>query len=382
MMSISKHKVKYLSKKDPRAKILYKLIGKPEKLLGVILFGNNLFNIYASALATIIAINLWGEISGVIIAPIITTCVLLIFGEITPKTLAAWNNEKIALFGARFINSLINLCAPLISILNWFSKMLLSPLGIDGNNLKPMSTDELIAILQDHNIESTKKSMLLNILDLDKISADMIMVDTNKIQGIDLEDGIENITKAIQKMPFKRVPVYSGTLQNLHGTITSKSLLKMLSNNELTIEHIKANLKKPKFIAETQHLYQILLEEKTNKYRMVFVLSEYGEIIGLLTLEDLLEEIIGDFTTDQYAPNMTKLDEHNFLIDPRVNIRDVNRKTKLNLANKRYSTLNGYLLSILEEIPNGNCVIKQDNILYEILRIEDKVINLVKLTKL
>lgn len=386
MMSLNRYRLKHLRKQHRGARQAYKLLKRPDRLIGIILIGNNLVNILASAIATVIAIRLAGD-SGILIATLLLTLVILIFSEITPKTVAALHPEKIAFAASYVLQPLLVLFYPLVWLISHFSSGLLRLFGINTKNIRDdgLSKDEIRTVV---DISSQKipehQDMLINILDLETVTVNDIMVPRNEVIGLNLDDDIETILNIIINCGYTRLPVYSGHINRVEGVLHMKNVARLLrkGGDGLTKEAIKRFTREPYFIPENTPLNKQLLNFQTVRHRIGFIVDEYGEIEGLVTLEDILEEIVGDFTTNKIEDEQTEivaLEDRVFEIEGSASIRDINKANNWNLPTHGPKTISGFILEYLERIPNGNVSFLIDNYRFETLKLNAKKIIRVKI---
>jgi len=367
LMTLNRYRAKSLADKGHKgAQLALKLLKRPDRLLGLILLGNNIVNIFAATLATIIAFRLYGE-AGLLIAPIILTFVILVFAEVTPKTLAALKPEKLA-FPAAFVYTLI--AAPLYPFVwsvNIFSNGLLRLFGVhaDKEVKQELNADELRAVVieAEHFMPQAHSDMLLGILDLEQVSVEDIMVPRNEITGIDLNDDWNDIMHQITHSQRTRVPVFHDSIDNAIGMLHLRKVLNLFSRDELNLKTLKGLIASSYFIPAGTSLTRQLLSFKDNRRRSGLVVDEYGSIQGLVTLEDILEEIVGQFTTDSPTRKLGihKQDDNSYQIDGNTHIREINRALNWSLPTDGPKTLNGLILEHMEIIPqNGTSLMIGD----------------------
>ncbi len=333
-----------------------RLLERMDRLIGLILLGNNFVNILASSIATIIALRLMGE-AGIAVATGLLTLVVLIFAEVTPKTLAALHPERFA-FPATFILApLLRLLYPIVWIISLITKGLLKLLRIpvESRSMHALSAEELRTVVNEAGalIPRRHQQMLVSILDMEKTSVEDIMVPRNEVTGIDLEQDWGEIKKHLFDSQHTRLPVYRNVIDNIVGIVHARNILRLFLEHELTKEHFIEAIREPYFIPEGTPLNTQLLNFQRKRRRIGLVVDEYGDILGLVTLEDILEEIVGEFTTD---PSYIVKDVHpqkdgSYLVDGSASIRDLNRLLKWNLPIDGPKTLSGMIIEYLETIP-------------------------------
>ena len=302
MMSLNRYRLKHLTKEGNRgAKRASRLLERPDRLLGTILVGNNIVNILAASIATVVCVQIWGD-AGILIATVGLTIVILIFGEITPKTLAALRPELIAFPASVVLKALQQILYPIVWVCSAISSLLLRLVGVNPaeSNGDQLTTEELRTVVREAGLGITRsrQNMLLGILDLEKMTVNDVMVPRNEAVGIDLDDGMPAIMHQLRSCHHTRLPVYEGDINNIVGIVHMRSIARLLSRGDLTREVLLSACKEPYFIPESTPLHTQLFNFQKQKRRIAIVVDEYGDVIGLITLEDILEEIVGEFTTD------------------------------------------------------------------------------------
>lgn len=304
LMAINRYRLRHMARSGHRgAKRVSRLLERPDRLIGIILLGNNFFNILASSLATIIAIRLMGE-AGIALAALLLTLVLLIFGEVTPKTLAALHPERIAFPASAVLAPLLKLFYPIVAGVNAVSNVLLKPLGVKSGDSaeQHLSIEELRTVVLESGamIPARHRNMLLSILDLEAITVDDIMVPRSEVEGIDLDDDWNDIMEELKRASYTRLLVYRDGIDHLLGFIHMRSVIgHMTRQGELEREDLERLIEAPYYIPEGTPLQTQLLNFQKQQRRIGLVVDEYGDLQGLVTLEDILEEIVGEFTTDR-----------------------------------------------------------------------------------
>ena len=386
MMAINRYRLKSLSSKDnTQAKRTEKLLGDLDHLIGTILLGNNFVNIFASSIATVLAIKLWGE-GSIVYASIMLTFVILIFAETTPKTFAAKNPEKIALPAALIIDVFIKIFKPFVWIIAQLSKNILKILGVkDEGQTNSISSDELRMVVNDAKpvIASNYQKMLLNIIDLEKVKVEDIMIPRHELISVDINNH-EEILSQLERIQHTRLLTFDGSQDNITGVLHMRDIVNLYAKGEFSIDNVLTLVRSPYFVPEGTSLAHQLEHFQTQKRRLGLVVDEYGEVRGMVVLEDILEEIVGQFTSNQseIIEEVTKQKDGSYLIDPRISIRELNALLKINLSVAKAKTLNGLILETLQSIPKRDISLKIDNVLIEIMQISDRTIKLVKLTKI
>lgn len=384
MMAINRYRLKTLSSQNnTQAKRTEKLLSNLDHLIGTILLGNNFVNIFASSIATVLAIKLWGE-GSIVYASIALTFVILIFAETTPKTFAAKNPEKIALPVSIIIELLIKIFKPFVWIIAQISKNILRLLGVKNENqTSNISSEELRMVVNDAKpiIASNYQKMLLNIIDLEKVKVEDIMVPRHELISVDINNKSE-ILSQLERIQHTRLLTFDDSPDNITGVLHMRDVVNLYAKGEFSIENISELIRKPYFVPEGTSLAHQLEHFQTKKRRLGLVVDEYGEVRGMVVLEDILEEIVGQFTSNQNEAidEVTKQKDGSYLIDPRISIRELNIMLKINLPVAKAKTLNGLILETLQSIPKRDISLKIDNVSIEIMQISDQTIKLVKLT--
>ena len=386
-MALNKYRLKHLIKQNNRsAKRADKLLKRPDRLLGVILIGNNFVNILAAALTTILCLELFGN-SGVFIGSVILTIIILIFAEVTPKTFAAKNAESIALPASGILKVLQKVLYPLIWVVNFFSNSLLSLLNVkDENKNEDITTEELKSVLENSGemIPKRYQDMLTSILDLDEILIDEIMTPRNEILGIDIEENFEILMEKIAINQKEIMPIYEQSLDNLKGTIDTNGIKKFLISNKLSIKSFM-DFADDVYVAleNTPLSNQLFNFQKDNKTSAV-VVDEYGDVKGLIDINDILEEIVGELSTDKARDkiDIQEQKDGSYLIDGSAAIREINKKLSWDLPLEGPVTLNGLILEKIQTIPESNVSINLNNYLIETVLIKDNMIKFAKILKL
>ena len=383
-MALNRYRLKTLSSKNNlRAQRVERLLKNIDYLIGGILLGNNFVNILAASIATLLALKIWGE-GSVIIASLVLTLVILIFAENTPKTFAAKNPEKIALPVSWLLELLIKIFKPLIYLISFISKSILNLLGLKNISKDILNSEELrMAVVDSKSVLSKNyQNMLLNIIDLEKVKVDDIMIPHHELVSADINNE-EELFEQLKRIQHTRLLIFDGSENNIIGTIHMRDVVNIYAKDEINITKIKEVIREPYFIPEGTPLSQQLEHFKTQKRRLGIVVDEYGEVKGMVVLDDILEEIVGQFTSSQGE----SIDEINiqpdgsYLVDPRVSIRELNAELKVKLPYDNAKTLNGLILEHLQSFPQHNVSFKVDSLIIEIVQVNKQGIKLVKITK-
>jgi len=384
-MAINRYRLKTLSSKNnSRAKRVEKLLDKIDYLIGGILLGNNFVNILAASIATLLSIKLWGE-GSVIIASILLTIVILIFSENTPKTFAAKNPEKIALPASWLLEIVIKLFKPVIYLISVISKFILKIFGLKTESKEILNSEELRMAVKDSKskMSNSYQRMLLNIIDLEKVKVEDIMIPHNELVIADI-DNEEELFEQFKRIQHNRLLIFEGTENNIIGTIHMRDLVNNYAKDEVSIKQVKELIREPYFIPEGTPLSQQLEHFKSQKRRLGIVVDEYGEVQGMVVLDDILEEIVGQFTSSQgeSIAEIILQDDGSYLVDPRISIRELNSELKVKLPFDNAKTLNGLILEQLQSFPQHNVSLKIDPLVIEIIQVSKQGVKLVKISKL
>lgn len=373
LMSLNRYRLRHLAdKKNKGAMRAFRLLEQPDKLIGLILLGNNFVNILASAIATIIGIRLLGE-AGVLAATALLTVVVLVFAEVTPKTLAAMHPEKFALPATLVLEPLLRLLYPFVWFVNLSSKAIFKILGIkQTTSSDKLSSEELRIVVNEAAtmIPKGHQKMLLSILDLEKVTIDDIMIPRNEIVGVDLEDDWSDIIKQLAETQHTRLPVYEGDIDHIIGIIHIRRALRFFHMEDASKDDFRKIIREAYFVPTNTPLNTQLLNFQHERRRNAMVVNEYGDILGLVTLEDILEEIVGEFTTDPSATrkDAQKQEDGNYLIDGSITVRELNKILDWKLPTEGPKTLNGLIIEYLEHIPDPGTSMMLDNYPIEIIQ--------------
>jgi Mg2+/Co2+ transporter CorB len=385
MMAINRYRLRSLAEKHRGAKRTQRLLENVDELIGAILLGNNFVNILASSIATIIAIHLWGE-GSVIYASVLLTFVILIFAETTPKTFAAKFPEKVAIPSSLVIRLVIKVFKPFVWLVSLFSKSILKILGVSNNDQDThVSSEELKMVVDDAKrvISSKYQKMLKNIIDLENVRVEDIMIPRNELISVDINKQDE-LLEYLKRVQHTRLLIYKDTPDNITGVLHMRNVVNLYANEEFSIDNVIDKIREPYFVPEGTSLSDQLEHFQKQKRRLGLVVNEYGEVRGMIVLEDILEEIVGQFTSNQSEniEEIIKQDDGSYLVDPRVSIRELNDALDTDFSPDRAKTLNGLILDELQMIPTRDISLKVDSIMIEILQISGNAIKLVKVTKL
>ena len=385
MMAINRYRLKHLvNQKDKGAKRVSKLLRRTDKLLGVILIGNNFVNILASALTTLIAIRLWGD-TGIIYTTIALTFIILIFAEVTPKTIAALKPDSIAFPASYILKPLLKILYPLVSIIGSISNGITKILGVNPEEeiIEELSPEELKSILQSSGVPEKQQLMLMGIFDMDYLSVKDVMIPKNEIQGINLNDNLDNIIDKLQTLNFTHIPCYKDSIDNILGFLDINTKAEFISEGVQNINFLKKNLEAPLFILENTTLSKQLGNFQKETRRVGLIVDEYGDVQGLITLRDLIEEIVGKITAD----SIDKMDimpqaDGSFMLEGSMMIREINKRMNWDLPTDGPKTLSGLILETAQSIPEKNVGISMGAYRFETVLIKDNVVKLARAEKL
>jgi Mg2+/Co2+ transporter CorB len=385
MMSINRYRLRHRARQGHRgARLAEKLLERPDRLIGLILLGNNFANILASSLVTVIAIRIGGE-GAIAIGAGILTLVILIFAEVAPKTMAALRPERVALPAALVYYPLLKITYPLVWLVNLMANGVLRLLGVSLAHVQghALSHEELRTVVSEAGVMIPKRHrrMLIGVLELQDVQVDDIMVPRNEIDGIDLEDDWDELLEQLTESRHTRLPIYRGDLDSVVGILHLRSIMSELAEGELTRELLVEKTLEPYFIPEGTPLHTQLVNFQRAKRRLALVVDEYGDIQGLVTLDDILEEIVGEFTTDPadiYRDVQAEPDGA-FMVSGAANVRELNRMMGWRLPTDGPKTLNGLIIERLETIPEAGAQLQLGDYRLEIVQTAENAVRSVRL---
>lgn len=356
-MSLNRYRLRNLANKNNKgAKKALRLLEKPERIIGMILLGNNFVNILAATIASIIGIRLLDD-AGPWVSTFVLTGIVLIFAEVTPKTLAALHPEKYALPSAYILEPLLKISTPFVWLINKITRVILKLLGISAQQQSStsLSSDEIRIVVNEASsmIPKQHQRMLLSILDLEKVTVEDIMIPRNDVTGIDIEDDWNTIRKQLASSQHTRLPVYAGDIDHIIGIIHVRNAINLFQSEQNDKENLRSIIREAYFVPISTQLNTQLLNFQKEKQRIALVVNEYGDIQGLVTLEDILEEIVGEFTSDPAASSKDfhRMEDGSYLIDGSASIRDLNKLLDWQLPTAGPKTINGLIIEYLEHIP-------------------------------
>ena len=381
MMAINRYRLKHLVKeKNKSAKRVSRLLEKTDRLLGVILIGNNFTHTLSTALATVVAIRIWSD-NAVLAVTVFMTIIMIIFAEVMPKTIAALKPESIAFPSSYLLKPLSKILSPLITLVSFISNNVTKLMGIDLDNankdeLKP---EELRTLLQTSGVPKRQEEMLMGIFDMDNLSVNDVMIPKNEIIGIDLNDEIKDIVKQLQEIDFTYVPCYEDTIDNIQGFLSLNKKAEFLGSETKSIRSLKDELREPLFVPENTPLYKQLANFQSSGRRVGLIVDEYGDIEGIITLRSILEIIVGEITTESIERmDIMPQADGSYLVDGSMMIREVNRRLEWELPTEGPKTLSGLILEEIQTIPDTNVGLSIENYRIETVLIKDNVIKLAK----
>ena len=381
MMAINRYRLKHLVKeRNKSARRVTKLLERTDRLLGVILIGNNFTHTLATAIATVIAIRIWSE-SAVLAVTVFMTIIMIIFAEVMPKTIAALKPESIAFPASYFLKPLSKILSPLVTLVTLVSNGVTKLFGINLNDAEKeeLKPDELRTLLQTSRVPKRQENMLMGIFDMDYLSVNDVMIPKNEIVGIDLKDDIQTIVKNLNKVRYTYIPLYKDTIDNISGFLSSNRKADFLSLEKPSKTLLKTLVENPLFIPENTPLSIQLSNFQLENRRVGLIVDEYGDIEGLVTLRDILEIIVGEITSD----SLEKMDimpqaDGTFMLEGSMMIRDINRRIDWDLPTDGPKTLSGLILETAQSIPESNVGITIGPYRLETVLIKDNVVKMAK----
>lgn len=384
LMSLNRYKLRHLAQTRHRAaRRVEKLLARPDRLLGLILIGNNLVNILASAIATVVCIRLFGDL-GIAIATIGLTLIVLVFGEVTPKTLAAMFPEKIAYPASWILKGLMVPLSPFVWLINGITNLLLRLMRLEHRKDDSLNTEELRTIVNEAGslIPQRHQEMLISILDLDKMTVENIMVPRSEISAIDINDDWKTILRQLAHCAHTKILLYRDNIDDVVGFLHARDALRLVARDQFSKSSLLREVDPIYFIPEGTPLNVQLAKFQRNKERIGLIVDEYGDIQGLITLDDILEEIVGDFTTsmtptpgDEIHPQP----DGSFLVEGSASIRELNKEMDWHLPTDGPRTLNGVILEYLEEIPQPNISVRLAGYPIEIIEVENNMVKMARI---
>lgn len=385
LISLNRYRLRHLVRaKHPGAMRAARLLEKPDRLIGFILLGNNFANIAASVIATLLAQRNFGDY-GLAIATGLLTFVLLVFGEVTPKTLAALRPERIAFPAAFFIEPLLRIFYyPLVWPVGVLANSMLRLVGVSVKRAtgEMLSHEELRTILSEAGamMPGRNQEMLAAVMELDRVTVDDIMVPHTEIVGIDLDDDLDTIIHQLNTAEHTRLPVFRENINQVVGILHLRRVIPLIAKQEFTQESLTALLLEPYFVPEGTPLNTQLLNFQKNRRRIGLVVDEYGDVMGLVTLEDILEEIVGEFTTDPAAriKDVYPQEDGSFLVDGSASLRELNKMLHWELPTDGAKTMNGMIVEYLEDIPEPGTSMRLAGYIIDIVQTKGQLVKIAR----
>ncbi len=385
LMALNRYRLRHLEHEGHAGAIrASQLLNRPDRLIGLILLGNNFVNIFASAIATIIGVKLFGE-NGIVVATFTLTIIVLLFAEVTPKTLAAVHPERVAFPASLLLKPLLILLYPLVWAINMITNRLLALFGVSPEDSlsAAINSEELRMALKEAGsmIPNRHKKMLVSILDLEQVTVDDVMIPRNEIEGINISAPFPEIVKQLSYCANTRLPVYAESLDNFIGILHVRKALHLFAQNNLTEETLNGIIKQGYFVPEGTPLNTQLIQFQRHQRRTGLVVDEYGDILGLVTLEDIFREIVGEFTANllEEDKDIHPQTDGSYLINGSATIREINRNNHWHLPVDGPKTINGLILEHLESIPNPGVSLRIDGYIIEVIQTADNIIRTVRI---
>ena len=387
MVALNRYRLRHLARHGHRgARRVEKLLARTDRLLGVILIGNNFVNNYAATIAALLALAWFGN-TGAAVAPIVFTIIMLIFAEVTPKTFAARKPESVAYPASLLLKPLLVLFAPLVWAVSGLSNGLLRLMGVREQpaGTDDLSPEELRTVVNEAGglIPKRHQKMLLNILDLEKVTVEDIMIPRSEIIGIDIDADLNDILNLMRTSQHTRLPIYRSDPNNIIGILHLRKVSRLLMRPEVNKAELLQFSVEPYFVPEGTPLHKQLINFQNARRRQGVVVDEYGDVLGLITLEDILEEIVGEFTTDLAASSQDILlqEDGSYVVDGTAHLREINRSLHWSLPTDGPKTLNGLILEHLQNIPESNTSLRIEDYLIEVMQVKDNMVKTARLRR-
>lgn len=385
MMSLNRYRLRHLAKqKNKTALRVNALLSRPDRLLSIILIGNTLANIVASTIATIIAQRLYGD-AGIAAGTLLLTLVILVFAEMTPKTLAALHPERVAFVASLPLRLLQTMFSPVVYFISAITNGILRVFGVSISQIQKeaLTAEELKSVVHEAGtfMPAEHRSMLLSLLDLEQATVEDIMVPKTEIIGLDISLPWHELREQIETVQHTRLPLYDNSIDNLIGVIHMRDVLNVTMDGQLSKDSLRTLANTPYYTPEATTLNLQLLNFQKMKQRSCFVVDEYGELLGLITIEDILEEVVGEFTTDfaAFSKDIIPQKDGSYIIDASITLRQLKRILHWELPQIGPRTLNGYIVEFLGAIPPADCCMRIDPYQIDILRVSDNMIKTVRM---
>lgn len=380
LMTLNRYRLRHLAADgNPGARLAERLLSKPDRLIGLILLGNNFVNILASSLATIIAIRLGGE-GAIPLAAGLLTLVILVFSEVAPKTLAALHPERLAFPASWVYTPLLRLLFPLVWLVNLMANAVLRLLKIypDDADGDALSREELRTVVNEAGamIPRRHQKMLVSILDLENVTVDDIMVPRNELDGIDLDDPVDVILEQLEQTPYTRLLVYRGSIDNIAGFVHARRVMQAQLDGKLDRAAVEGLVREPYYVPKGTPLNRQLLNFQRKRRRTALVVDEYGDVQGLVTMADLLEEIVGEFATDPAdgIADVLPQEDGSFLVDGSASLRELIKTMHWDLPTDGPKTLNGLIVEYLESLPESGTSLMISGYPIDVVQTQDNAV--------
>ena len=384
-MSLSKIRIRYMEDEGVKgAKLVGSLIEKSSDLLSSILVGNNIVNIAATSVSTSLFINIFGD-GGVAIATAVMTVLVLVFGEITPKTIAANSPEKVAVVVSKPISIIMKITKPIVWVFNLLTGIIFKIMGIDNDGVKPFITEEELKAMvnvshEEGVLEMEEREIINNVFQFGDMQAKEAMIQRLDMVAIDIEDSYDEIIELFKSEKLSRLPVYQESIDDIVGILNIKDII-FLSDEEIENFDIKDYVREAFFTYEFKKITQLLEEMKKEKTQMAIVVDEYGGTAGLLTIEDLVEVIVGDIDDeyDEEEEEIVKINDNEYLVEGSTNISDVNEQLGINLESEEFDSIGGFIIGYLKRIPEENEIIEVEDVKFKVESIDKNRINKIRI---
>ena len=385
LMSLSKIRIRYMEDEGVKgAKLVSSLIEKSSDLLSSILVGNNIVNIAATSVSTSLFINIFGD-GGVAIATAVMTVLVLVFGEITPKTIAANSPEKIAVIVSKPISIIMKITKPIVWVFNLLTGIIFKIMGIDNDGVKPFITEEELKAMvnvshEEGVLEMEEREIINNVFQFGDMQAKEAMIQRLDMVAIDIEDSYDEIIELFKSEKLSRLPVYQESIDDIVGILNIKDII-FLSDEEIENFDIKDYVREAFFTYEFKKITQLLEEMKKEKTQMAIVVDEYGGTAGLLTIEDLVEVIVGDIDDeyDEEEEEIVKINDNEYLVEGSTKISDVNEQLGINLESEEFDSIGGFIIGYLKRIPEENEIIEVEDVKFKVESIDKNRINKIRI---
>ena len=385
LMSLSKIIIRYMEDEGVKgAKLVGSLIEKSSDLLSSILVGNNIVNIAATSVSTSLFINIFGD-GGVAIATAVMTVLVLVFGEITPKTIAANSPEKVAVVVSKPISIIMKITKPIVWVFNLLTGIIFKIMGIDNDGVKPFITEEELKAMvnvshEEGVLEMEEREIINNVFQFGDMQAKEAMIQRLDMVAIDIEDSYDEIIELFKSEKLSRLPVYQESIDDIVGILNIKDII-FLSDEEIENFDIKDYVREAFFTYEFKKITQLLEEMKKEKTQMAIVVDEYGGTAGLLTIEDLVEVIVGDIDDeyDEEEEEIVKINDNEYLVEGSTKISDVNEQLGINLESEEFDSIGGFIIGYLKRIPEENEIIEVEDVKFKVESIDKNRINKIRI---